>query len=51
MKGESAYFRNRFQPETFYMKHKYAIWFYGAAFITTTLGIVPWLVGWYHIIF
>ena len=43
--------RERTENLSFYQKNRTAIWFWSIVSAVTGLGIIPWLIGWYHIIF
>lgn len=37
--------------QNFYERNRTAIWFWGIVSTVTGIGIIPWAIGWYHIIF
>lgn len=43
--------RRNIENENFFERNRAAIWFWGIASGVVSIFVIPWVVGWYHIIF
>lgn len=53
MENVNDYYKSRAvrENQNFYERNRTAIWFYTISTSVIGLGIIPWVVGWYTIIF